>query len=55
MDQGFCMKCKAKVEVRDGVYEEKQTVKGVKCFIKGLCVVCGTRVSATVKRRGVAA
>lgn len=41
MVQGYCVKCKAKREIKDG--KETKTSKGVK-MLKGKCPVCGTTV-----------
>ena len=39
MPQGYCVKCKAKKEIIDGVEE---TMKNGRKAIKGKCPVCGT-------------
>jgi hypothetical protein len=41
MTTGFCVKCKKKVEIKDGV--ETKTKKGVK-MLKGKCPTCNTNV-----------
>ena len=39
MAEGYCVKCKAKREIADGVEE---TMKNGRKAIKGKCPVCGT-------------
>ncbi len=39
MAEGYCVKCKAKNEIADGVEE---TMKNGRKAIKGKCPVCGT-------------
>ncbi|MEI9960633.1 MAG: DUF5679 domain-containing protein [Limisphaerales bacterium] len=39
MAEGYCVKCKAKREITDGVEE---TMKNGRKAIKGKCPVCGT-------------
>lgn len=39
MAEGYCVKCKAKREISDGVEE---TMKNGRKAIKGKCPVCGT-------------
>ena len=39
MVEGYCVKCKAKKEISDGVEE---TMKNGRKAIKGKCPVCGT-------------
>jgi ribosomal protein S27E len=39
MPEGYCVKCKAKSEIADGVEE---TMKNGRKAIKGKCPVCGT-------------
>ncbi len=41
MVEGYCVKCKKKVEIQDP--QESKTKKGVK-IVKGKCPVCGTTV-----------
>ena len=41
MVEGYCMKCKKKVEIRDG--KETKTSRGTK-MIKGKCPDCSTVV-----------
>lgn len=41
MTTGFCVKCKEKVEIQDGV--ETKTKKGIR-MLKGKCPDCGTIV-----------
>ncbi|KKR18843.1 MAG: hypothetical protein UU65_C0001G0233 [candidate division CPR2 bacterium GW2011_GWC1_41_48] len=38
---GYCVKCKAKQEMKD---EEKVTLKNGKPATKGTCPVCGTKM-----------
>ena len=38
---GYCVKCKAKTEVKD---PEQTTMKNGKPATKGICSVCGTKV-----------
>lgn len=38
-EQGYCMKCKAKRDIKDGV---EVTMKNGRKAIKGKCSVCGT-------------
>ena len=37
---GYCVKCKKKVEIKDG----KEVSKGGRNFILGVCPKCGTKV-----------
>ncbi len=39
MAEGYCVKCKAKREIKDG---EKITMKNGKPALKGTCPTCGT-------------
>ena len=39
MAEGYCVKCKAKREIADGIEE---TMKNGRKAIKGKCPVCGT-------------
>ncbi|MBN1897067.1 MAG: hypothetical protein JW789_05115 [Candidatus Aenigmarchaeota archaeon] len=41
MVQAYCVKCKAKVEVKDA---QKVTLKNGKPATKGTCPKCGTKV-----------
>jgi hypothetical protein len=41
MTEGYCVKCKKKVEIKDG--KESLTSRGVK-ILKGKCPVCGITV-----------
>ena len=41
MVEAYCVKCKAKVEVKDA---EKVTLKNGKPATKGVCPTCGTKV-----------
>jgi len=45
MAEGFCMRCKAKVEIKDGKEIEVNGRGGKKrLLMKGVCPVCGTVV-----------
>ncbi len=41
----YCVKCKKKVEVQDGVETILDTKRGKKKFLMGKCPVCNTKVS----------
>ncbi len=41
MTQAYCVKCKAKVEIKDA---QKVTLKNGKPATKGTCPKCGTKV-----------
>lgn len=41
MTEGFCVKCRKKVEIQNG--EESKTKKGTR-ILKGKCIACGTTV-----------
>ncbi len=41
MTQAYCVKCKAKVEMKDA---QKVTLKNGKPATKGVCPKCGTKV-----------
>jgi DNA-directed RNA polymerase subunit RPC12/RpoP len=41
MTQAYCVKCKAKVEMKDA---QKVTLKNGKPASKGVCPKCGTKV-----------
>lgn len=41
MTEGYCVKCKKKVEIKDG--KEGKTSKGTR-ILKGKCPVCGITV-----------
>ncbi len=41
MTEGYCMKCRNKVEIKDA---EKITMKNGKPATKGTCPKCGTKV-----------
>ncbi len=41
MTEAYCVKCKAKVEIKDA---EKITMKNGKPATKGTCPKCGTKV-----------
>jgi hypothetical protein len=43
--EGYCVKCKAKVEIQDGGEVIIDTKSGKKKFFMGTCPVCGTKVS----------
>ncbi len=40
-DTAYCVKCKAKVEVKNGT---KVTMKNGRAALKGVCAKCGTGV-----------
>jgi hypothetical protein len=46
---GYCMKCRVKREMEQEETISKETRRGVKHFVKGLCSECQTRVFITVK------
>jgi len=53
MREAFCMKCKMKkVFVKEPVYVEKQTSRGVKAFLNGECSF-GHKMCLIVKLKGV--
>jgi len=41
MAEGYCVKCRAKREMKDA---EKITMKNGKPATKGICPVCGTKI-----------
>ncbi len=41
MTEGYCMKCRKKVEIKDA---QKITMKNGKPATQGLCPACGTKV-----------
>jgi hypothetical protein len=41
MTEGYCVKCKKKVEIKNPI--ESRTTKGTK-IAKGTCPICGTTV-----------
>ncbi|HZU03410.1 MAG TPA: DUF5679 domain-containing protein [Ktedonobacteraceae bacterium] len=43
MAQGYCVKCKAKRDIKDG---KLVTMKNGKPALKGSCSVCGTTINA---------
>ncbi|MGQ9782218.1 MAG: DUF5679 domain-containing protein [Nitrososphaeria archaeon] len=45
--EGFCVKCKAKREMKDLT---QVTLKNGKPAIKGVCVVCGTKMFVVGKK-----
>jgi RNase P subunit RPR2 len=45
--EGFCVKCKAKREMRDTT---QVTLKNGKPAIKGVCAVCGTKMFIVGKK-----
>jgi len=46
--EGYCIKCKEKRTIKDGVVEE--TAKGRR-MAKGTCPVCGTKVNRFVSSK----
>ncbi|MGI9256964.1 MAG: DUF5679 domain-containing protein [Salinispira sp.] len=40
-EQAYCVKCKTKVDIKDGV---KVTMKNGRPAMKGTCSICGTGV-----------
>jgi len=52
MPEGYCVKCKAKKEIVDGVEE---TMKNGRKAIKGRCPTCGTVMFKILGGKGVAA
>jgi len=43
--EAYCVKCKKKVDIKDGKEVIIDTKTGKKKFMMGLCSVCGTKVS----------
>jgi len=43
---GYCVKCKQKVKIKN---TEEVVAKNGRKMVKGICPVCGTKVSAFVK------
>ena len=52
MAEGYCVKCKAKKEISDGVEE---TMKNGRKAIKGKCPTCGTVMFKILGKAGMAA
>jgi uncharacterized Zn finger protein (UPF0148 family) len=52
MAEGYCVKCKAKKEIANGVEE---TMKNGRKAIKGKCPTCGTVMFKILGKAGVAA
>jgi uncharacterized protein with PIN domain len=44
MVQGFCLRCKAKVEVKDPKEVVKDTKRGKRKFLVGKCPKCSTEI-----------
>ncbi|MEM4295418.1 MAG: DUF5679 domain-containing protein [Candidatus Anstonellales archaeon] len=44
MAKGYCVKCKANVEMRDAKEVVKDTKRGKKKFLNGKCPNCNTAV-----------
>jgi hypothetical protein len=51
MPEGYCVKCKAKKEIADGVEE---TMKNGRKAIKGKCPTCGTVMFKILGKAGIA-
>ncbi|MCK4327168.1 MAG: hypothetical protein KAW41_01690 [Candidatus Diapherotrites archaeon] len=43
--EAYCVKCRTKVEIKDGEEVIIDTKRGKKKFMMGTCSVCGTKVS----------
>jgi uncharacterized Zn finger protein (UPF0148 family) len=52
MAEGYCVKCKAKKEISDGVEE---TMKNGRKAIKGKCPTCGTVMFKILGKSAIAA
>jgi hypothetical protein len=50
MPEGYCVKCKAKKEIADGVEE---TMKNGRKAIKGKCPTCGTVMFKILGKAGI--
>lgn len=48
--QAYCLKCKTKVPVLDPMYSNEETKRGIRRYLKGLCSICESRISAIVKK-----
>ena len=46
--EGYCMKCRKKVKVKDGKEVIKETKTGKMKFYVGTCPYCGTKVYRVV-------
>jgi len=47
----WCVKCKAKVEIKDSEPYEMNGIRGKRNAIKGVCPDCGTKVFRIIKKK----
>jgi hypothetical protein len=46
MDEGYCVKCREKREIKDA---ERVEMENGRKALKGVCPVCGTKITRFVK------
>jgi hypothetical protein len=45
----YCLKCKCKVEVLDPSFYSKESRRGIRRYLSGVCSVCKSKINAIVK------
>ena len=52
MSEGYCVKCKKKVEISNEVVSEVTGSRGTRRIEKGNCPECNTKVCVILKKNG---
>ena len=50
--EAYCLRCKHKVSVLNAKYEDVESSRGIRTYVRGSCSVCNSRINALTKRGG---